>query len=54
MGADGTLVDFVANATAGIYAGTIRPQLQSLIDDRVTPEDAVAAIQAAYEDEVGK
>lgn len=53
VGADGTLVDFVANATAGIYAGTIRPQLQSLIDDRVTPADAVAAIQAAYEDEVG-
>ncbi|SFC07499.1 ABC transporter substrate-binding protein [Klenkia taihuensis] len=53
VGSDGTLVDFVANATAGIYAGSIRPELQSLIDDRTTPEDAVAAIQAAYEDEVG-
>jgi raffinose/stachyose/melibiose transport system substrate-binding protein len=53
VGADGTLVDFVANATAGIYAGAIRPELQQLIDDRTTPAEAVAAIQSSYEDEVG-
>ena len=49
IGESGVLVDFVANATSGIYANGIRPELQSLIDGRTSPEDAVKAIQAEYE-----
>lgn len=53
IGESGVLVDFVANATSGIYANAIRPELQKLLDGRTTPEEAVAAIQQTYEDELG-
>jgi raffinose/stachyose/melibiose transport system substrate-binding protein len=52
IGESGVLVDFVANATSGIYANGLRPELQSLLDGRTSPEDAVKAIQAEYEDDL--
>lgn len=53
IGESGVLVDFVANATSGIYANAIRPELQSLLDGRTTAEDVTAALQATYEEELG-
>ena len=52
IGESGVLVDFVANATSGIYPNALRPELQSLLDGRTTPEDAIKAIQAEYENEL--
>lgn len=52
IGESGVLVDFVANATSGIYPNALRPELQSLLDGRTTPEDAITAIQAEYENEL--
>lgn len=48
----GVLVDFAANATPGIYASTIKPELQLLITGRETPEDFAKKLQAAYEQEL--
>ncbi|MBZ5738840.1 ABC transporter substrate-binding protein [Nocardioides mangrovi] len=53
IGESGVLTDFVANATSGIYADGIRPELQSLLDGRISPEDAVKGIQDEYESELG-
>lgn len=52
IGESGVLVDFVANATSGIYPNALRPELQSLLDGRTSPEDAVKAIQTEYENEL--
>ena len=52
IGESGVLVDFIANSTSGIYANSIRPELQSLLDGRTSPEDVAKAIQAAYEEEL--
>ncbi|WP_209021953.1 extracellular solute-binding protein [Nocardioides sp. 503] len=52
IGESGVLLDFIANATSGIYANAIRPELQSLLDGRTSPEDAVKGIQSTYEEEL--
>ncbi|MBM7507970.1 ABC-type glycerol-3-phosphate transport system substrate-binding protein [Nocardioides salarius] len=52
IGESGVLVDFMANATSGIYAGSIRPELQRLLDGRTEPEAVPAALQQAYEEEL--
>ncbi|WP_202388344.1 extracellular solute-binding protein [Nocardioides flavescens] len=52
IGESGVLVDFVANATSGVYANGIRPELQSLLDGRISPEEAVAGIQSQYESDL--
>jgi ABC-type glycerol-3-phosphate transport system substrate-binding protein len=48
----GVAIDFIANATPGIYAGAFRPELQLLITGKVSPEDFAANIQEAYEEEL--
>ena len=48
----GVAIDFLANATPGIYAGAFKPGLQLLITGNVTPEDFVQSIQEAYEEEL--
>ncbi len=48
----GVAVDFTANATSGIYAGTIKPELQSLITGRQTGAGFAEKLQAAYEKEL--
>ncbi|MBJ7529186.1 MAG: hypothetical protein JHD04_06655, partial [Nocardioides sp.] len=52
IGESGVLVDFIANATSGIYANSIRPELQSLLDGRTSGADVPPALQATYEDEL--
>jgi ABC-type glycerol-3-phosphate transport system substrate-binding protein len=48
----GVAVDFTANATSGIYAGTIKPELQSLITGRETGAGFAEKLQSAYEKEL--
>lgn len=48
----GVAIDFIANATPGIYAGAFRPELQLLITGNETPEDFAREIQEAYEEEL--
>jgi len=48
----GVAVDFTANATSGIYAGTIKPELQSLITGRQTGAGFAEKLQSAYEKEL--
>jgi ABC-type glycerol-3-phosphate transport system substrate-binding protein len=48
----GVAVDFTANATSGIYAGTIKPELQSLITGRETGAGFAQKLQSAYEKEL--
>jgi raffinose/stachyose/melibiose transport system substrate-binding protein len=50
----GIAIDFTANATPGIYAGAIRPELQLLVAGRETPEGFVQEIQEAYEEELSR
>lgn len=54
LSANGTAVDFTANATAGIYAGTIKPELQLLITGRETGAGFAEKLQTAYESELKK
>lgn len=49
----GVLIDFIANATAGIYGNSIRPELQSLLSGRTQPADLPKNVQQAYEEELG-
>lgn len=51
---DGVAIDFIANATPGIYAGAFRPELQLLVAGRSDPEAFVEAIDAAYERELDR
>lgn len=46
--ADDGLVDFLANATAGMASGTLDPQGDLLIAGQVTPQEYVAKLQADY------
>lgn len=50
----GVAIDFIANATPGIYAGAIRPELQLLITGNETPEGFVEKLQEAYEEELSR
>ncbi len=54
LAASGVAIDFIANATPGIYAGAFRPELQLLIAGRGDPEAFATAIQDAYERELGR
>lgn len=47
-------MDFIANATAGIYATSLIPNLQLLMSERSTPEEFAAAVQSDYEAELGR
>lgn len=48
------LIDFIANATSGIYVSTLMPELQDLIAGRTTPEGFVTKVQSAYAAELGR
>jgi ABC-type glycerol-3-phosphate transport system substrate-binding protein len=54
LGASGVAIDFIANATPGIYAGAFRPELQLLVAGRSDPAAFAAAIQDAYARELGR
>lgn len=54
LAASGVAIDFIANATPGIYAGAFRPELQLLVAGRTTPAAFAAAIQGAYARELGR
>ena len=45
-------IDFMANATAGIYAGAIIPESQLLVTSKTTGEAFVTAVQTFYEQEL--
>ena len=48
LGAENGAVDFTANATGGIFAAAITPEMQKLIAGQQTPEGYVKAVQAEY------
>ena len=52
VGADNGQVDFMANATAGIYAGAIIPESQLLVTGQISGKDFVTAVQKFYADEL--
>ncbi len=52
LGADNGQVDFMANATAGIYAGAIIPESQLLVTGKITGQEFVTKVQAFYADEL--
>ncbi|MBB5826782.1 ABC transporter substrate-binding protein [Micromonospora carbonacea] len=54
LGAENGAVDFTANATGGIFAAAITPELQKLIAGQQTPEGYVKAVQAEYEKELSR
>ena len=54
VGADDGQVDFMANATAGIYAGAIIPESQLLVTSKITGQDFVSADQKFYAEELGR
>ncbi|GIJ20655.1 ABC transporter substrate-binding protein [Micromonospora lutea] len=54
LGADNGAVDFTANATGGIFASAITPEMQKLIAGQQTPEGYVKAVQAEYEKELSR
>ncbi|HEY9499882.1 MAG TPA: extracellular solute-binding protein [Terrimesophilobacter sp.] len=45
-------VDFMANTTAGIYAGSIIPESQLLVTGKISGQDFVTAVQKFYEQEI--
>lgn len=54
VSADSGLVPFVQNATSGINNSAWVPESQSFFGGRTTPEEFLANIQNAYEDELGR
>ena len=52
VAADDGQVDFMANATAGIYAGAIIPESQLLVTGQISGQDFVTAVQKFYADEL--
>ncbi len=53
IGAENGQVDFMANTTAGIYAGSIIPESQLLVTGQITGQEFVERVQAFYEQEIG-
>lgn len=53
IGEDNGQVDFMANTTAGIYAGSIIPESQLLVTSQITGREFVERVQAFYEQEIG-
>jgi ABC-type glycerol-3-phosphate transport system substrate-binding protein len=51
---NGVAVDFTANATAGIYANTIKPELQQLITGRETGAGVAKKMQADWVKELAQ
>ncbi len=54
LASSGVAIDFIANATPGIYAGAFRPELQLLVAGRTDGDAFATAIQDAYERELGR
>ena len=54
IGKENGQVDFMANTTAGIYAGAIIPESQLLVTSKITGKEFVDKVQAFYEQEVKK
>lgn len=54
IGAENGQVDFMANTTAGIYAGSIIPESQLLVTSQITGKEFVDRVQKFYESEVGE
>ncbi|WP_411558300.1 ABC transporter substrate-binding protein [Plantibacter sp. MPB07] len=52
IGAENGQVDFMSNATAGIYAGAIIPESQLLVTSKITGQDFVDAVQDFYTKEL--
>jgi raffinose/stachyose/melibiose transport system substrate-binding protein len=50
---DNGYIDFMANATAGIYANAIIPQSQLLVASKITGKEFVSAVQDSYAKELG-
>lgn len=53
IGAENGQVDFMANTTAGIYAGSIIPESQLLVTSQITGREFVERVQAFYAQEIG-
>jgi len=53
IGAENGQVDFMANTTAGIYAGSIIPESQLLVTSQITGKEFVERVQAFYLKEIG-
>lgn len=53
IGEDNGQVDFMANTTAGIYAGSIIPESQLLVTGQISGAEFVERVQAFYESEIG-
>jgi len=49
VAADNGFTDFMANSTAGIYQGSLQPNEQLLLTDKMTPADFLKQTQAFYE-----
>ncbi|MEU5960460.1 extracellular solute-binding protein [Micromonospora parva] len=54
LGAENGAVDFTANATGGIFAAAITPEMQKLIAGQQTAEGYVKAVQAEYQKELSR
>lgn len=52
IGAENGQIDFMANSTAGIYAGSIIPESQLLVTGKISGQDFVTAVQKFYEQEI--
>jgi len=51
---DNGYIDFMANATAGIYANAIIPQSQLLVGSKITGKEFVTLVQESYAKELGR
>jgi multiple sugar transport system substrate-binding protein/raffinose/stachyose/melibiose transport system substrate-binding protein len=51
---DNGYIDFMANATAGIYANAIIPQSQLLVGSKITGKEFVTFVQDSYAKELGR
>lgn len=51
---DNGYIDFMANATAGIYANAIIPQSQLLVGGKITGTEFVTLVQESYAKELGR
>ncbi|MFD1713817.1 ABC transporter substrate-binding protein [Amnibacterium flavum] len=49
VAADDGFTDFMANSTAGIYQGSLQPNEQLLLTDKLSPADFLKATQEFYE-----
>lgn len=52
--ADDGAVGFLDTATSGLAQDSMTPLLQMLLDDRISPEDFIAQLQADYEEDLDR